>query len=682
MPTTPSTISEKLRRQLAALPGRPGVYIMRNADGRVIYVGKAAKLNSRVRSYFGSPHGMEPKTRALREQIDDFEYIIVNSAGEALLLEATLIKRHQPFFNIRLKDDKRYPYLKIDVQNPWPRVFITRRIEKDGAKYFGPYASASSVRGTLDLVKKLFPWRSCTKQITGTDARPCLDYYIKRCIAPCTAFCTKEEYDEVIDQVILFLEGKSEDVIDRLHAQMREASERMEYERAAMVRDQVRSIERTVERQLVQTTKKEDLDIYGMSRNGDQACVQVFFIRGTHMIGRDNFILEGVTGETDAAVLTNFLLQFYESAQYIPKLVVVPLDPDERETMEELLSEKRGSRVEVRLPERGEKRRLVTLANDNAREALELMRIRWHADTTRTQQALDQLTEELSLPCPPRRIECYDNSNIQGSSPVSSMVVFEDGKPNPSQYRRFKVKTVVGADDFATMAEVLRRRFRRANMADVPIHRGGAESAEIVSDALQPATENLDWEPAAALTPSPSPDVAGKGSDVVANSGDVSEGVSRQSSVLSPRSSEDAWALPDLVIIDGGKGQLAAAVQVMRELGVHHIPTVGLAKRYEELFVPDEDEPIVLPRGSEALYLVQRIRDEAHRFAITFHRQVRGKAATQSALDTIPGVGPKRKKALLKKFGSVKAIREAEVDEIASTVGFTRALAEKVKEGV
>ncbi|MEX0781415.1 MAG: excinuclease ABC subunit UvrC [Dehalococcoidia bacterium] len=682
MPTIPSTISDKLRRQLAALPSRPGVYIMRNADGRVIYVGKAARLNSRVRSYFGSPQGMEPKTRALREQIDDFEYIIVNSAGEALLLEATLIKRHQPFFNIRLKDDKRYPYLKVDVQNPWPRVYITRRIEKDGAKYFGPYASASSVRATLDLVKKLFPWRSCTKEITGRDARPCLDYYIKRCIAPCTAFCTKEEYDEVIDQVILFLEGKSEDVIDRLHDQMREASERMEYERAAMIRDQVRSIERTVERQLVQTTKKEDLDIYGMSRHGDQACVQVFFIRGTHMIGRDNFILEGVTGETDAAVLTNFLLQFYESAQYIPKLLVVPIDPEERETMEELLSEKRGSRVEVRLPERGEKRRLVALANDNAREALELMRIRWHADTTKTQQALDQLTEELSLPCPPRRIECYDNSNIQGSSPVSSMVVFEDGKPNPSQYRRFKVKTVVGADDFATMAEVLRRRFLRARATDVSAHRGDAESAEVGLGADQPTTENPGWEPAEALTPNPSPDFAGEGSAVSPASNGSGDREVTQSSVLSPQSSDDAWALPDLVIIDGGKGQLAAAVQVMREMGVHHIPTVGLAKRYEELFVPDEDEPIVLPRGSEALYLVQRVRDEAHRFAITFHRQVRGKAATQSALDTIAGIGPKRKKALLKKFGSVKAIREADLDEIASTVGFTRALAEKVKEGV
>ena len=627
-----STISEKIRKQLAALPVRPGVYIMRNGKGEVIYVGKAAKLRDRVRSYFGSPKGMEPKTRALRGHIEDFEYIVVGNAGEALILEATLIKRHQPFFNIRLKDDKRYPYLKVDVQNPWPRVYITRRIEKDGARYFGPYANAGSVRHTLDLTKKLFPWRSCTKEITGRDARPCLDYYIKRCIAPCTAFCTKEEYDEVIQQVLLFLEGKSDDVLRRLKQQMEDASAKMEFERAAMLRDQLRSIERTVERQMISTTKNEDLDAFGVSRNGDQACIQVFFVRGTQMIGRDNFVVEGVTDESEGAVLSNFLLQYYESAQYIPKLVAVPHDPDERETIEELLSEKRGSLVEIRIPERGEKKRLVELAGENAREALDMMRVRWLADTDKTDQALDQLREELSLPEVPHRIECYDNSNIQGTSPVSSMVVFVDGKPANNQYRRFKVKTVVGADDFATMAEIMRRRFRRVQV-------------------ILPAA--------------------------LAQSGDGPEGPGFSTPERS--AAEDAWDLPDLVIIDGGKGQLAAAAQAMREMGVHHIPVVGLAKRFEELFVPDEDEPIVLPRGSEALYMVQRIRDEAHRFAITFHRQVRAKSSIQSALDTIPGIGPKRKKALLKKFGSAKAIREAEVDEIASTLGFTRALAEKVK---
>lgn len=602
---------------------------MRNAEGEVIYVGKAAKLKDRVRSYFGSPHMMEPKTRALRAQIDDFEYIVVGNAGEALILEATLIKRHQPFFNIRLKDDKRYPYLKVDIQNPWPRVYITRRIEKDGARYFGPYASAGSVRATLDLTKKLFPWRSCTKEITGKDARPCLDYYIKRCIAPCTAYCTKEEYDEVIEQVILFLEGKADDVLRRLRKQMDDAAGQMEYERAAQIRDQLKAIERTVERQMVSTTRKEDVDIFGLARDGDQACVQVFFVRGTQMIGRDTFVVEGVRDEPDSAVLTNFLLQYYEGAQYIPRLVAIPSEADDRGAMEELLTEKRGTLVEVRVPERGEKRRLVELATENAKEALALMRVKWMADANKTEQALEQLREELSLPAIPRRIECYDNSNIQGTNPVSSMVVFIDGKPAPNQYRKFKVRTVEGANDFATMQEVLRRRFGRH------------------------AARRADAEGPGPGGPAPADEQPGAGSE--------------------------AWDLPDLVIIDGGKGQLGAAVQVMRELGVYEIPAVGLAKRFEELFVPDEDEPVVLPRNSEALYLVQRIRDEAHRFAITYHRQVRGKSSIQSALDTIPGIGPKRKKALLKKFGSVKQIREADVEEIAATVGFTKALAEKVK---
>ena len=632
-----STISQKLKKQLAALPPRPGVYLMRNAKGEVIYVGKAAKLRDRVRSYFGSPHMMEPKTRALREHIDDFEYIVVGNAGEALILEATLIKRHQPFFNIRLKDDKRYPYLKVDVQNPWPRVYITRRIEKDGARYFGPYASAGSVRATLDLTKKLFPWRSCTKEITGKDVRPCLDYYIKRCIAPCTAYCTKEEYDEVIEQVILFLEGKSDDVLRRLRKQMEHHAGEMEYERAAQVRDQLRSIERTVERQMVSTTRNEDVDIFGLARDGDQALVQVFFVRGTQMIGRDQYAVEGVRDETDGAVLTNFLLQYYEGAQYVPKLVAIPHEAEDRDAMEQLLSEKRGSLVEVRVPERGEKRRLVELATDNAREALALARVKWMADATKTEQALDQLREELALAEIPHRIECYDNSNIQGTNPVSSMVVFIDGKPANNQYRRFKVKTIEGANDFATMQEILRRRFGRH------ARRGKSDESKVESNGL-------------AAT--------------------IAEGIEDSESTAQK---DEAWDLPDLVIIDGGKGQLGAAVQTMRELGVHHIPAVGLAKRFEELFVPDEDEPIVLPRGSEALYLVQRIRDEAHRFAITFHRQVRQKSSIQSALDTIPGIGPKRKRALLKKFGSVKQIREADVEEIASTVGFTMALAEKVK---
>ena len=619
--------SERLRGQIEALPARPGVYLMRDARGEVIYVGKAARLRDRVRSYFGSPRSLEPKTRALRAEIADFEYIVCANAGEALILEAILIKRHQPFFNIRLKDDKRYPYLRIDVQNPWPRVAITRRIGKDGARYFGPYASAGSVRSTLDLLKKLFPYRSCTKEITGRDPRPCLDYYIKRCIAPCTAYCTEEEYAEVIAQIILFLEGKSGDVLDRLRGGMEAAAGALDYERAAMLRDQMRAIERTVERQMLSTTKREELDVYGLAREGDRACVQVFFVRGTQMTGRDHFVLEGVTGESDEAALGSLLQQYYESAQSIPRLVAVPAAPEGREALEAMLSEKRGARVEIRVARRGEKRRLVEMAQENAAEALTTLKARWLSDRTKTATALDELREELSLPDVPRRIECYDNSNIQGTSPVAGMVVFLDGRPAPRQYRKFRIKTVEGADDFATMREVLRRRFKRAAGR---IERRALETGE---------------------------------TDASADDG-------------------DAWDLPDLVIVDGGKGQLRAAAEVMRELGVYDIPAVGLAKRHEELFAPGEDAPIILPRGSEALYLVQRVRDEAHRFAVAYHRRVRGKAATASALDSVPGVGPRRKRALLRKFGSLKAVREAAVDDIASTPGYTRALAERVKERV
>ena len=622
-----AALPERLRKQIEALPARPGVYLMRNAKGEVIYVGKAARLKDRVRSYFGSPRSLEPKTRALRAEIEDFEYIVCANAGEALILEATLIKRHQPFFNIRLKDDKRYPYLRIDVQNPWPRVAITRRIGKDGARYFGPYASAGSVRSTLDLLKKLFPYRSCTKEITGRDPRPCLDYYIKRCIAPCTAYCTEEEYAEVIAQIILFLEGKAGDVLDRLRAGMDAAAEALDYERAAMLRDQMRAIERTVERQMLSTTRREEMDVYGLACEGDRACVQVFFVRGTQMTGRDHFVLEGVTGESDEAVLGSLLQQYYESAQSVPRLVALPVEPEGREALEAMLAEKRGAAVEIRAARRGEKRRLVEMAQENAVEALAVLKARWLSDRTKTAAALDELREELSLPEIPGRIECYDNSNIQGASPVAGMVVFRDGQPAPREYRKFRIKTVEGADDFATMREVLRRRFKRA-------------AKRIEQRALEAGETDA------------------------------------------PAADEDAWELPDLVIVDGGKGQLRAAVEVMRELGVYHIPAVGLAKRHEELFAPGEDAPIVLPRGSEALYLVQRVRDEAHRFAVTYHRQVRRKAATASVLDAVPGVGPRRKRALLRKFGSLKAVREAALDDIASTPGYTRALAERVKEHV
>jgi excinuclease ABC subunit C len=640
-------VAGRFGEQLAALPQRPGVYIMRDAKGQVIYVGKAANLRNRVRNYFGAPHSLEPKTRALALAVADFEYIVTNSPAEALLLEANLVKRHQPFFNIRLKDDKHYPYLKINVNEPWPRVYITRRVEKDGALYFGPYASAGSVRASLDLVKKLFPWRSCTKTITGTDPRPCLDYFIKRCIAPCTSYCTKEEYDEVIQQVVLFLEGKADDVLRQLKQRMAEASDRLDFEEAARIRDQVRAVERTTERQMMQTVRAEDIDAFGLTREEDEAVVHVFFVRGAKVVGRDNFRLAGVREEADAKVLGDFLMQFYESAQIVPKTVLVPLAPEEAALIQESLSQKRGSNVEVRVAVRGEKRRLVELATENAKEFLAQTKVKALADSEKKRAALSQLQDALDLPELPRRIECYDISNIQGTNSVASMVVFVDGQPKNSEYRRFRIRTVEGANDFASMNEVLRRRFARAR-----------EHLAAAGHEARGTGHGADGDEGARSAPL--------------------HDVSPEPSALSP---DGGWAdLPELVIVDGGKGQLAFAVDAMRDLGVAHIPVAGLAKKREELFVQDHDEPIVLPRDAEALYLVQRIRDEAHRFAITYHRDLRGKAATHSALDSIPGVGPKRKKALLRKFGSVKAIREASVEDIASTVGLTRATAQKLKE--
>ncbi len=608
---------EPLIERVNALPNKPGVYIFRNNEGRVIYVGKAAALRNRVRSYFGSPHSMEPKVHSLSLAIADFDYIVTNTAQEALHLEATLVKRHQPVFNVRLKDDKHYPYLKIDVQNPWPRVEITRRIENDGARYFGPYASASSVRRTLDVVKRLFPWRPCSEEITGTRSRPCLDFFIGRCAGPCSGECSEEEYDEVIREVILFLEGRTENVLKALRSQMAESSQNMQYERAAILRDQIQAIENISELQVTAYARPTDEDVFGLARSDGDAEVQVLFIRGTKMIGGDHFPLDGAKDEPDDGVLDGFLKQFYESATYVPRRILLPLEVPEKSEIEDWLSEKRGSRVKLDSPKRGAKRRLVSMAAQNAREALEVARLRWLTDTGKTQQALEELQEELDLPSLPQRIECYDISDIMGMHPVGSMVVFIDGRPRPAEYRRFRIKTVEGANDVAMMAEVLGRRFKRA-----------AQAAE-----EKAAGENEGWS-----------------------------------------------ALPDLLIVDGGKGQLNVALDVLREAGAPFIPAAGLAKQQEELFVKDLAEPIVLRRTSQALYLVQRIRDEAHRFAITYHRNVRQKAGTRSALDAIPGVGPKRKRALVRKFGSVREIREASVEEIAATVGFTRTLAERVKE--
>ena len=644
-------VRDSLARQVQALPERSGVYIMRDARGDVMYIGKARRLRGRVRSYFGSGRSLEPKIHALVDQVRTIDHLVTQNESEALLLEATLVKRHQPPHNVRLKDDKHYPYLKVDIQNPWPRVTITRRIENDGARYFGPYASAGSVRRTLDVVKKLFPWRSCTKTITGDDPRPCLDYYIKRCIAPCTSYCTAEEYAEVIRQTILFLEGRTDDVLKQLDAEMTAAANGLEFERAARLRDQAQAIRKASERQQMAGTTAIDADVFALARDGDEACVQVFFVRGTVVADTDSFQLDGTAGSSDAVVLAAFLAQFYETTPYVPRMVLLSQAPEDRDQLETLLRQQRGGAVELRVPERGELRQLAATAEENARQALQAHRVRWLADRSKTDAALTLLQEELDLPQPPRRIECYDISTIQGTNTVASMVVFVDGAPATSQYRRFRIKTVEGQDDFASMREVLTRRFKRVAAAQASTQVLAPAAAEVAGGADR--DQPLDSASTEAGSEAP-PD------------GDFEPSA--------------PWAtLPDLIVIDGGRGQLGAALDVLRNLGLRDLPVCGLAKREEEIYVADVAEPIRLPRDSEGLYLLQRVRDEAHRFAVTYHRNLRGKQVKQSALDGVPGIGPKRKRALLRHFGSVQALRAASIDEIAAVEGVTPRLAATLK---
>ena len=605
--------ARRFEEQLKALPRKPGVYLFRETSGNVLYVGKAANLHNRVRSYFGVPETLSPKLRRMVARVSDFEFLVTDSEQEALILECNLIKKHRPRYNVRLKDDKTYPYLKINIQDDWARVYVTRRVDKDGSRYFGPFASASSVRRTLDLLNKLFPFRSCKRAINGTDRRACLEYDIHRCAGPCIGAISKDEYREIINQVVMFLEGRQESVVKELERKMAGASEWLEFERAAVLRDQIRAVEMVTERQKISSTDRGDQDVIALARSKDQANVEVFFIRSGRLIERDHFMVQGAQDEEPGKIMTGFLNQFYDSATYIPHVILLQHLPDDILVLERWLESKRGARVNLLVPQRGEKRRLVELVAENARQGLEQLRVKRLADPEATAAALGELRDALQLPHAPQRVECYDISDIRGTSAVGSMVVFQQGQPMTAHYRRFRIKTVAGTDDYAMIREVLRRRFKRA------------------------------------------------------------EGFKRPD--------KSGWTIvPDLVLIDGGKGHLSAARDAMRETWVDFIPVASIAKENEELFRPDIAVPIILARTSPALYLVQRIRDEAHRFALGYHRRVRRSEAMASALDNIPGVGPKRKRALLRKFGSVKAIREADIDDIAAVVGMTRSLAQRLKE--
>ncbi len=613
-------VPEHVQRILDRMPAHPGVYLMKDANGQVIYVGKAVDLRSRVRSYFTPSAQENLKTRRLVAEIADLEFILTDTELEALILEANLIKAHRPRFNVRLRDDKRYPYIKITWADRFPRVLITRRMERDGSRYFGPFTSASAVRDTLGFLRRAFPYLTCNRDITGADERACLYYDIHLCLGPCIGAVTEEEYRGMIAGLARFLSGKSDEILLDLESRMHQAAESLEFEQAALLRDQLQAARRVVERQKIVAAAGSDQDVIAFARQGGDACVQVFFIRSGRLLGREFFLLEGAEEENDQAVMTAFLKQFYKEAAYVPPEVVLPEHVDEALVIEEWLRSKRGARVTLRVPRRGRKRGLVRMAAENALQMLSLFRTQWEADIHRQEQALDELQQALGLPARPARIEGYDISNIQGEHPTGSMVVFEQGVPRKSLYRRFVIRSAEGGDDYGSMREVLTRRFRRWQTAS--------------SDEVKGVRETKGWA-----------------------------------------------LLPDLLVVDGGRGQLGVAVEVLGSFGLlDRVRPAALAKREEAVFLPGREQPLRLPADSPALHLLQRLRDEAHRFAVALHRKRRRRAGLASELESIPGVGPVRRKALLKTFGSLDRIRAASVEELAAVPGIPRSVAEAVKE--
>ncbi len=619
-------ISEKLQGILATLPSKPGCYLYRNIEGKIIYVGKAINLKNRVRSYFHADSSHDNKTRRLVRDIVDIEWIVVGSELEALILEMNLIKKHRPKYNIRLKDDKRYPYIKVHWHEPFPRVTVTRNMDEDGSRYFGPYTSAWAVYQTLDVLRKIFPYLTCDREITGLDKRACLYFDIKLCLAPCIGAVDQAGYRQMISDLMDFLSGHSEEIIKRLEAEMLKASEEMRFEKAAAVRDQLKAISSIIERQkIIFATDYKDSDVLAMARSDGEACVQIFFIRGGKLIGREYFILEGTEDTADTEVMAEFVKQFYTEAATIPDQVMIPeeIQVEEAKIIGQWLRSKRGgSKVELFVPKEGQPHELVQMAAENASETLQALRAQWQADAHKQEQALSELQNALKLSAPPNRIECYDVSHTQGVATVGAMIVFEQGVPAKNLYRKFNIdSTSIGApDDFASMEEMLTRRFKR-------------------------------W-------------------------------LSSQETEAGPGSKKDASFsfLPDLIIIDGGKGQLGRVVRVLEEFELYDkVPVVGLAKQEEEIFFPHNSKPLLLPRHSQGLYLVQRIRDEAHRYGITAHRARRSKQGLASQLDSIPGIGPARRKALLKHFGSLDKIKEASVTDLAAVKGMNETAAESIK---
>jgi excinuclease ABC subunit C len=620
--------SDHIRTILKNLPLKPGVYLMKDAGGKIIYVGKAKRLRDRVRSYFTINADHQPKTLIMREQVVDIEFIVAQNEVKALILEETLIKRHKPQYNISLKDDKRYPYIRVTWHVPFPKVETTRRIVQDGSRYFGPYAAMWAVQNTLRVLRKAFPYLTCDRDITGKDERACLFYDIKLCNAPCIGAVNQEQYRAMITELMDVLSGKSDYVVKRMTNEMNTAAEGLQFERAASLRDQIKAIDFITQQHRAVSPGMQNHDVIAIARDKGDTIAQIMFIRNGRLIGSDSRVLEGDTDVADAEVLDAFVKQFYADAPEVPDELILPEQVEEARIIERWLKDKRnGEKVTITVPKRGDKANLVKLAQENAEEALRMFKAQWEADTHKQETALAELQSALNLPTPPNRIECYDISTTQGTAIVASRVVFVQGVPKKDEYRKFNIRSVdhEGSDDYQSMREALTRRFAR--------YRDSVENPM----AIAPGGKDK----------------------------------------------EETWRLlPDLLMIDGGKGQLNVAVEVLAEFGLtESVPVVSLAKQFEEIFLPNNPVSVVLSRRSPALYLVQRVRDEAHRFAITSHRQRRTKIGMASKLETIPGVGPARRKALLKAFGnSINAIKNASVEELTQIRGITPQLAETIRE--
>lgn len=611
-----------LEDKLKNLPENPGVYIMRDESNEIIYVGKAVNLKNRVRQYFQSSKNQHPKVTAMVERIADLEYIITDSELEALILECNLIKKHRPRYNIMLKDDKQYPYIKITINEDFPRLLMVREIKKDGAKYFGPYTDVGAVHKTVDLMRSLFPIRYCSKNISRImgKERPCLNYHIKKCIAPCQGNVSKEQYKELIDSIIMMLEGKQDEVLKLLENNMHKAAENLEFEKAAEIRDNMNSLIKIGEKQKIISSALVNQDIIALAVDQAESCIQVFFVRGGKLIGREHFIIEDIKLSDSKEILSSFIKQFYQSDALIPREIILQEEIDEINIIERWLSDKRGSRVKIVVPKKGEKHKLVEMVSRNAEDTLRLMLEKQKNDEEKTMGACRELKELLRLPASPVRIEAFDISHLQGVLNVGSMIVFEKGRPNSRNYRRFRIKSVEGANDYESMREIIQRRF---------VH-GMKEKEELTAG----------------------------GKDLELGKFSV---------------------FPDLIMLDGGVGQVNAVLPVLKELNIN-IPVCGMVKddRHRTRGLVYNGCEMGMPINSKAFRLITSIQDEAHRFAINYHKSLRSKTTVKSALDDIPGIGPARRKALLAYFGSLKNIKKATLEELCEVEGMNKKTAEVV----